>query len=423
MRETEKVIFIRNAVETLGYFSEQLALAMGQYGFEVWFVDYDALYETVGGLPRFLRGGRTWLVTFNFIGLRGEEIFLGEDGRPLWERYGVQCLNILVDHPFYFHAGLAEAPPWMKVFCVDREHVAYIRRFYPAAAVSFLPLAGNIWVEQPCVETCADPTGSPQCKTAWAGQPGAEEALPEYGARRYDLVFTGNYVPPEVVSQKIGQLDPEYQEFYRGIVADLAADPGQSVDAVMERHLERELGALSLDEKRTAMAGMAVLDLYLRTSFRGEIIAGLAEAGLKIHVFGADWDRLSCRKSCNIIKNGRKICSSDCLLAIRNARISLNILPWFKDGAHDRIFTSMLQKTVALTDDSRYLREEFADGEELVFFSLREREKLPELVFSLLGDLKRAARIAENGYLAARQRHTWQSRAACLVMQMRGEGR
>lgn len=413
MNKTEKIILIRNAVETLGYFSEQIALEMRHCGFDVYFVDYNALYETLGGLPHFVWRDRTWLITFNFIGLSGEEIFLDEAGRYLWEAYGIRCLNILVDHPFYFHSRLKETLPWMKVFCVDREHVAYIRRFYPGIEAHFLPLAGNVRVEEAHAgRVQAD------MEYAYEGVWNAERELPSYIGRRYDLVFTGNYVPLEEISQKIERLDPEYQAFYRGILKDLITNPAQSVDHVMERHLTGELGALSLDEKRSAMAGMAVLDLYLRSYFRGEIIGMLAAAGVKIHVFGADWERLACRRPENIIKNGGQTDSAACLAAIREARISLNLMPWFKDGAHDRVFTSMLQKTVALTDDSRYLLEEFSDGEELVFFSLCEREKLADLIFGLLAEPERAARIAEKGYLAARQRHTWRQRAGCLLAEI-----
>lgn len=413
MNRTEKIILIRNAVETLGYFSEQMALEMRRCGFAVYFLDYDALFETLEGLPHFVRGGRTWLVTFNFIGVSGEAVFFGEDGRYLWEAYDVHCLNILVDHPFYFHSRLKEELPWMTVFCVDREHAAYIRRFYPGIKVHFLPLAGNVWMEEVC---CNLPR--PDAENAYGGVRDTESVLPSYMARRYDLVFTANYVPLEGISQKIERLDPEYQEFYRGILYDLIANPAQSVDVVMERHLIGELGALSLDEKRAAMAGMAVLDLYLRSYFRGEIIGMLTAAGVKIHVFGADWERLACQNPENLIKNGGQTDSAACLAAIRDARISLNLMPWFKDGAHDRVFTSMLQKTVSLTDDSRYLREEFSDGEELVFFSLPQREKLPELIFGLLSDPKRAVRIAERGYLAARQRHTWRQRAGRLLAEI-----
>lgn len=140
------MILIRNAVETLGFFSEQIALELERCGYEIYFVDYDALYDTICGLHRFAVKGQTALVTFNFIGIGGEEIFRDETGGTVWEKYDVQCLNILVDHPFYFHAKLKAAygGPRQKVFCVDREHAACVRRFYPGVQVQFLPLAGNM---------------------------------------------------------------------------------------------------------------------------------------------------------------------------------------------------------------------------------------------------------------------------------------
>ena len=42
-----KVILIKNAVETLGYFSEQLAETFQEMGHDTYFVDYDDLVNTV----------------------------------------------------------------------------------------------------------------------------------------------------------------------------------------------------------------------------------------------------------------------------------------------------------------------------------------------------------------------------------------
>ena len=47
MNTIEKVVLIKNAVETLGYFSEQLAVELRTSGFEVYFVDYNRLVDTV----------------------------------------------------------------------------------------------------------------------------------------------------------------------------------------------------------------------------------------------------------------------------------------------------------------------------------------------------------------------------------------
>ena len=47
-----KVILIKNAVETLGYFSEQLAETFQEMGHDTYFVDYDDLVNTVDGIIR-----------------------------------------------------------------------------------------------------------------------------------------------------------------------------------------------------------------------------------------------------------------------------------------------------------------------------------------------------------------------------------
>ena len=144
-----KVILIKNAVETLGYFSEQLAETFQEMGHDTYFVDYDDLVNTVDGISRFAVPEKTVLCTFNFIGLSGEEVFIEENGRYIWENQGIACINILVDHPLYYHSKLAKPPVLeMRVFCIDREHVAYMKRFYPALPVEFLPLAGNCILER-----------------------------------------------------------------------------------------------------------------------------------------------------------------------------------------------------------------------------------------------------------------------------------
>lgn len=116
---------------------------------------------------------------------------------------------------------------------------------------------------------------------------------------------------------------------------------------------------------------MVFIDICMRSYFRGEIIKCLAEHKIPVHVFGANWEKLDCSSHDYIIKNGREVDSVTCAEAIADARISLNVMPWFKDGTHDRVFTAMLQHTLSLTDDSGYLRENFTDKKN--WFSIRWR--------------------------------------------------
>lgn len=401
MGRIEKVVFIENAVETLGYFSKQLAEEFERQGLETYFVDYNRLVETVEGLYRFAERGKTALCTFNFVGISGEEVFIEGNGRTIWENYEMPCLNLMVDHPLYYHSKLANPLPRMKVFCVDREHVKYMERFYPEVEAASLPLVGNIILPE-------------ERGKRWNN---ADHIVP-YKDRPYDLVFTGNYTPVEHIYREIENLEKDYRQFYSEIIGDLIAHPRVSMDVMLEQHIDRELGEVPDKEKRAAIAGMVFIDICIRSYFRGEIIKMLAEQDIKVHVFGANWEKLSCNNPENIISSGREVDSAACVNAIGNARISLNIMPWFKDGAHDRVFTAMLQKTLSLTDDSRYLREEFSEGKDIAFFSLEQWEKLPEIVRNLLAHPENAMEIAEDGYRKASAHHTWRQRAEILISEL-----
>ena len=279
MAEIRKIIFIKNAVETLGYFSEQIALELERNGYETCFIDYERMYESMDAMLHFLEREETALVTFNFIGLRGEAVFQTESGRSIWQEENLPILNILVDHPFYYHSCLKEAGERMRVFCVDREHVGYVRRFYPGVKVEFLPLAGNELLLS---------DGDGEHGTHRANVP--EPVL--YGRRTVDLVFAANYVSMEMLEEKVKALDDDYRIFYRRITEDLIADPAQSVDAVMERHIRNELGAVPEEQLCAAMSGMIWIDLFVRSYFREKVVQTLADAGIIVRVFGADWEKI-----------------------------------------------------------------------------------------------------------------------------------
>ena len=61
-------------------------------------------------------------------------------------------------------------------------------------------------------------------------------------------------------------------------------------------------------------------------------------------------------------------------------------MPWFKDGAHDRVFNSILNGTVSVTDTSKYLCWELKEGQGVCYYDLAHMERLPELVGDLLAD-------------------------------------
>ena len=140
----------------------------------------------------------------------------------------------------------------------------------------------------------------------------------------------------------------------------------------------------------------------------------LAESGLPLQIYGQDWERVSWTRPANLAFSGKAVNSIDCVRAMARSKIALNVMPWFKDGAHDRIFTAMLQGAVPLTDDSRYLRENFKDRDTLIFYRLDELEKLPIVVKELLKEPGQLYEIAVRAKALAGQSHTWRQRAEVI---------
>ena len=162
------------------------------------------------------------------------------------------------------------------------------------------------------------------------------------------------------------------------------------------------------------MANMIFIDLYVRFYYRGLVVKTLAEHGIPIHLYGSGWEKLDCSKPENLILGG-PLNSHECLQVISESKISLNVMPWFKDGAHDRIFNSQLNGAVCLTDDSIYLREQLVDENDCIFYSLKDIEHLPDKVRYLLNHPELLEHVAKNGYETALSSHSWKMRAKTIL--------
>ncbi len=159
---------------------------------------------------------------------------------------------------------------------------------------------------------------------------------------------------------------------------------------------------------------MIAVDLYIRSLYRMAVLNALTDAGLRVHVFGRGWSKCPVQHRENLISNGKMLTSAQCVDIIRNSKIALNIMPWFKDGAHDRIFTAMLNGAVSLTDDSRYLREILTDGEDVCFYKLTNLTEIAKKAEYLLAHEEKAETIIKHAYQTADQDHTWKERAKQL---------
>lgn len=395
----KRIVMFEGGVETLTYFSKQMAKRFLELGFQVFFYDLKQEQQSARRLRKFIKTGETVLITFNFQGLEQEAGVYREGVGYVWDEYKITCYNIAADHPYFYHERICNLPKGYRHISIDRFHERYFKEFYPEYAhAGFLPLAGTKLPRE-------------------AG----EEPRP-IAERKYDVVFTGNYTKLSFFEPYINWINDEYAQFYRGIIRELIEKPQQTVEEVALRHCEREMGEEPKEMLRIALSKMIFIDLYVRNYWRGAAVRVLVNAGIPVHVIGKGWEELE-DVTCpgNLIRHAQTD-SETCLRMLADAKLSLNVMPWFKDGAHDRVFNSVLNGAVCVTDESRYLCGQLAEGEGVCYYRLQELAALPQTVKDLLQNEARMQEIVAKGGTKVSDMHTWADRARQLAAWVEQDG-
>ncbi|MDD3369836.1 MAG: glycosyltransferase [Lachnospiraceae bacterium] len=384
-----KIIIFTGGIETQEFFSLEMADTFVKLGYQVFDFDLTKELGSMEKLLLFYEPEKTIMLTFNFHGISGEEIFVDEWGKLFWDEMDIPCYNIVVDHPLYYHKFLKKRPKKYYHISIDRCHQKYMKKFFPNVDSDiFLPLGGTA----------------------------LQNDIP-LSARKYDVMFTGNYTALDTFKQYITRLDDDYTAFYYGMIDDLLNNTDRTLEEVAEEHIRREIPGVTEDELKETMPNLNFIDLYVRFYERGELVRTLAESGIKVHVCGEGWNKLICKNPENVISHGSKD-SYQCLKMIGNSRISLNVMPWFKDGAHDRIFNSCLNHALCVSDDSLYLKAIFKDNSDIVFYDLHQMDQVADRIKELLLNPGKLRAIADAGLEVTRKSHTWECRTKELLKQL-----
>lgn len=134
-----RYIFFRGLIDTLDLYTDEFASIFSGQEAECLVLNAAEMEDEMIRLKAFLTEEVTAVVSLNNIGLHLEL----EDGRNIWDWFRVPFFNIMMDHPFHYKAALDAAPEQMVLLCMDRNHVEYVKRFFPHIRnVQFFPHAG-----------------------------------------------------------------------------------------------------------------------------------------------------------------------------------------------------------------------------------------------------------------------------------------
>lgn len=291
---------------------------------------------------------------------------------------GKKYCTIMGDHPIWHDKRLEFADKDTIVLYGDMDNANYVKKYYPNV--------GRVEYTEPSYMTFLDDNIA-------------------YADRRFDVVFTGSYNDPNKIYEKICHMfDGTILMFVDHFIQKLIDYPNKTYEEALKETLV-DYGQQDIEENQfNELAGeFYLVNQYIRSYFRDKVIREIVQNGIKIHVSGNGWEDFESEYRGNIIVESNDWYTAKKMIA--NAKISLNIMPWFKSGFNDRGVISLLSGSVLLTDTSRYINEHFVDMENIAIFELSKLETVSERIKFLLehGDI--SAAIAERGRKIAQQEY------------------
>lgn len=279
----------------------------------------------------------------------------------------------LVDHPRYLVERFMNYPELEKVYvgCVDRTHVTYLDKYYQLPHAFFAPHFG------------------------WE----AKKIVP-YEERSCELFFPASYVCWEKsVASRYPGLGGPLKVITEKTITFLEEHPDYTLEGGMETVFQQfgEKDYLELSKSCLEIAG-EYIDLKIRSDVREYILHALLQAGIRLTVCGKNWSQFPVTEAEKeyLTILGEEIPYLEVVEKMADSKMVLNIMPWFKDGSHERVAMSTRNGALCLTDKSRYLEEVWGnDG--VIFFDVKHPETLVEKIKKYTQNEEEAKKIAAAG--------------------------
>lgn len=295
----------------------------------------------------------------------------------------IPIYGFLVDHPYMHDIRINAIKENLHLFCVDHNHVQYVKQFYPhVKSCHMVPHGGSIGNNI---------------------KPFEERAIP--------IFFSGSYRSSEdqlkQVMTQMAQEDADIQQ-----ILQIAIELMKQHFCPLEDALQAILQASGNSSELIPIICSAYtsIDIYIRSYYRDMILSKIAKQGYELHIYGFGWEDFSCSSLQNVHIHPSTDYES-ILDIMGDSKIVLNVMPWFKNGSHERILNAMLNGAICLTDTSKWITDHFVPYSDIAVYSLSNTDEMLNIIDNLLHDDAMAKYITENARKKAETEHQWEARA------------
>lgn len=422
MINKRNVIIFKGIIDSLDAFAKELCAGFEKEGCDVLLVDVNNLHyfqdDLFNRIDDYAACEDTIVIFFNSIGM----LMDGIDGGNYWNRSGVICFDILADPPFFYHSAIESDIKNVTFICVDEEQSDYINRYYGKESdyykrngrvrmSLYMPLAGV--VSDTYMERDLQNNRNKDDVDRGISYDFDITAIEAFNNRKYDVIFTGSIRDYEDIDTQIYNLDDSLQDMWDIVLGYICEDTSLTIERAIRKCMSDYSLRLTDEHVHQIILLFKKMDSVIRAMHRQRVITAIADGGIKIDVFGDGWDFLK-----NKLIHPENLCIHECVSyeesvnIAAQAKISVNVMPWFKTGFHDRIATAMLNGCVSVTDSSSYIDDNYADGENIVIYKLDNLSELAGNIRTLLENKNNITyRLAMAGKKKAVQADTWHERA------------
>jgi len=366
--------------DVVNYFAKELAHEFIKAGHDVILYDL-AVHKTEEELINILVDQKIELIiSFNFIhGMEYKTI------KDVIKKMNIIILGILVDAPFYHQKRIEMGKGDNVLWCMYDEGDMYIAEQYMdnKMPIAHLYHAGS-QSNQERNEQCYD------------------VIMAETISSTSDILASLEAFPDGIL-KAIGY------EMYERVQGDYSLSLNQVMEEVLRtKNINAQLFRDNIEFREVLAKIYVIVDKAIRNEIRYKTLERLLRSGISVDLFG-NCNIESFNKYINFTYHGAKD-YYELIEEIKKAKILVANIKTYDNGSHERILTSMLNKTMVMANKNTYCGTDFSDGNEIVYFDLNSEDDLIHKVKYYLDEADKRNQISENAYKIAYENHTWATR-------------
>lgn len=333
------------------------------------------------------------------------------NNRYILNNFDIPVWHYILDHPLYHYKALKVQLNNYNVICLDTFHAKLIRESFPhIREVKVIPLSADEYSisnisKKYCQDNMADTNSDSSYNTL---------SYHKCSKRAVKLLFTSTYTDPvkvallynksglNIQNNNINHKDINDNSTKNTLIKDIDNDYLLNTllnnpSFTQEKAVQYLRSLNILDNSSSTIQYLHnnfLIDVYLQCIIREEIVSTIIKNRIPITIYGHGWDAFA--DKCDILipeytkyLDIRKEVTYNRLPAIySNARLSLNQMPWFKGGMHDRIPLALMNGCLSLTDASTYLTDvlNIGENEGVYTYSLENIESVPDIIMNILNN-------------------------------------